>query len=119
MFEEIYSPRSSVCGSPVHLRGEHAHHGGNAVDVDDVGDGLKHVEVEEGLPRHGTVQPRLHERGPVLLQHSLRPADVIFADPGHSGINNLRGDKRRLERGLRRAEEEGISVSVTKNTSGS
>lgn len=58
-------------GSPVHLRGENAHYRGNPVDVDDVGDGLKHVEVEEGLTRDRAIQPGLHERCPVLLQHPL------------------------------------------------
>lgn len=76
--------------SPVHLGREHAHHRGRPVDVDDVGDGLQHVEVEEGLPRHGAVQPRLHERRPVLLQDPLRPAHVVLTDPGDSGVHHLR-----------------------------
>lgn len=57
--------------SPVHLRGENTHYRGNPVNVDDVSDGLKHVKVEEGLPRHRTIQPGLHKRRPVLLQHPL------------------------------------------------
>ena len=63
----VHSATSSSRGSPVHLCGEHAHHRGNPVDVDDVGDRLEHVEVEDGLPRHGAVQPRFHKRRPVLL----------------------------------------------------
>lgn len=62
---------NSCCDSPVHLCGEHTHHRGNSIDVDDVSDGLKHIKVEEGLPWHGAVQPRLHKRRPVLLQHPL------------------------------------------------
>lgn len=57
--------------SPVHLGGEHTHDGGGPVDVDDVGDGLEHVKVEERLPRDRAIQPGLHERRPVLLQHPL------------------------------------------------
>lgn len=77
--------------SPVHLCGEHTHHRGNSVDVDDVSDGLKHIKIEEGLPWHRAIQPRLHERRPVLLQHPLWPTDVILTDPGHTRIHNLRG----------------------------
>lgn len=58
-------------GSPVHLCGEDAHYRGNPVDVDDVSDGLKHVKVEERLARDRAIQPGLHERCPVLLQHPL------------------------------------------------
>ena len=89
-FKMVISANSG-CGSPVHLCGEHPHHRGNAIDVDDVGDGLKHIEVEERLPGHGAVQPRLHKRCPVLLQHPLRPAYVIFTDSGHAGIHDLWG----------------------------
>lgn len=83
---------NSIHCSPVHLRGEHTHHRGNSVDVDDVSDGLKHIEVEEGLPWHWTIQPCLYKRCPVLLQHPLWPTDIIFTDPGHTGIYNLRGE---------------------------
>lgn len=76
-------------GSPVHLRGENTHYRGNPVNADDVSDGLKHVKVEERLPRHRTIQSGLHKRCPVLLQHPLRSAHVILADPGHAGIHNL------------------------------
>lgn len=80
-------------GSPVHLRGEDPHDGGDPVNADDVSDGLKHVKVEEGLPRHRAVQPGLHERCPVLLQHPLRPADVVLANPGDAGIHNLAAEE--------------------------
>lgn len=88
-------------GSPVHLRGEYPHYRRNPVNVDDVSDGLKHVKVEERLPRHRTIQSGLHKRCPVLLQHPLRSADVILANPGHAGIHNLA------------AEEGGSWVNVT------
>lgn len=101
----------SSFGSPVHLRGEHSHHWGNSVDLDDVSDGLKHIEVEEGLPGHRAVQPRLHKRRPVLLQHPLRPAYVIFTDSGHAGIHYLWGAE------IWEKSEAGISVSVAKNIS--
>lgn len=99
--------------SPVHLCGEDSHHWGNPVDVDDVSDGLKHVKVEEGLAWHGAVQPRLYKRSPVLLQDPLWPSNIIFTDPGHTRIHNL----RRAEVWERRMQEEVISVNVTKNTS--
>lgn len=44
--------RDSSRASPVHLCGEHSHHRGNPVDVDDVSDGPKHIEVEERLSWH-------------------------------------------------------------------
>ncbi len=87
----VNSMADSSHDSPVHLCGEHTHHRGNSVDVDDVGDGLKHIEVEEGLPWHGAIQPRLHKRRPVLFQHPLWPTYVILTDPGHARIHNLRG----------------------------
>ncbi len=98
--------------SPVHLCGEHAHHRGNSIDADDVSDGLKHIEVEERLPWHGAVQPRLHKRRPVLLQHPLWPTNIILADPGHTRIHDLRGAGVWQGR-----KKEGSWVNVTKNTS--
>lgn len=94
MFDFVWSVNlktNSSHGSPVHLCGEHTHHRGNSVDVDDVSDGLEHIEVEERLSWHGAIQSRLHKRRPVLLQHPLWPTDVILTDPGHTGIHNLRG----------------------------
>ena len=84
---------------PVELCGEHAHHGGDPVDVDDVRDRLQHVEVEEGLPGDGAVQPGLDKRGPVLLQNSLGPAHVVLAYASHSGIYRLgkRAGRRRVK----------------------
>lgn len=71
VFLEAFLFPVGSCGSPVHLCGENAHYRGNPVDVDDVGDGLKHVKVEEGLARDRAIQPGLHERCPVLLQDPL------------------------------------------------
>lgn len=34
------------------------------------------------------VEPRLHERGPGVLQEEP-PADVVLADPSHAGIDCL------------------------------
>lgn len=81
---------NSSHSSPVHLCGEHTHNRGNAINVDDVSDGLKHIEVEKRFPRHGAIQSRLHKRRPVLLQHPLWPTNVILTDPGHTRIHNLR-----------------------------
>lgn len=77
--------------SPIHLRGKNTHHRGNPVDVDDVSDRLQNVKVKERLSWHWAVQPRLHERCPVLFQNSLWPTDVILTDAGHARIHNLRG----------------------------
>lgn len=81
--------KQSGVSSPVHLRGEHAYHGGNPVDVYDVRDGLQDIEVEEGLPRNGAVEAGLDEGGPVLLQHALGPPHVVLAYARHPGIHRL------------------------------
>lgn len=36
---------------PVELRGEDPDHGGDAIDLDDVCDGLQNIEVEKGISR--------------------------------------------------------------------
>lgn len=113
---------NSSHSSPVHLCGENTHHRGNSVDVDDVSDGLKHIEVEERFPWHGAIQPRLHKRRPVLLQHPLWPTDVILTDPGHARIHNLRGagGLKRTEagrRGRQLSESHQKHLNVLNNTS--
>lgn len=49
---------------------------------------LQLVVVEGDLPGARAVEPRLHERGPSVLQEKS-PADVILADPRHAGIHRL------------------------------
>lgn len=49
---------------------------------------LQLVVVEGDLPGARAVEPRLHERGPSVLQEKS-PADVVLADPRHAGIHRL------------------------------
>lgn len=56
---------------PVELRGEDPDHGGDAIDLDDVCDGLQNIEVEKGISRDRAVKPSLQEGSPVFLQDPL------------------------------------------------
>lgn len=44
---------------------------------------LQLVVVEGDLSRAGAVEPRLHERGPGVLQEKS-PANIVLADPCHT-----------------------------------
>lgn len=49
---------------------------------------LQLVVVEGDLPGAGAVEPRLHERGPGVLQEKSA-ANVVLADSCHAGIDCL------------------------------
>lgn len=49
---------------------------------------LQFIVVEWDLPGAGAVKPRLHERGPGVLEEES-PADIILADSCHAGIHSL------------------------------
>ena len=49
---------------------------------------LQLVVVEGDLSGAGAVEPRLHERGPRVLQEEA-PADVVLADSRYAGIDRL------------------------------
>lgn len=70
----------------------HSHIGGeDAVDevlLREVEGALQLVVVEGDLSGPGAVEPRLHERGPGVLQEEA-PTDVVLAHPGHAGVHRL------------------------------
>lgn len=70
----------------------HSHVGGeDAVDkvlLGQVEGALQLVVVEGDLPRAGTVEPRLHERGPGVLQEKS-PADIVLADSCDTRVHCL------------------------------
>lgn len=81
----------AVGGGRVRARA-HSHIGcEDAVDevlLGQVEGALQLVVVEGDLPGARAVEPRLHERGPRVLQEKS-PADVVLADPRHAGIHRL------------------------------
>lgn len=70
----------------------HSHVGGeDAIDevlFRQVEGALQLVVVEGDLPGAGAVEPRLHERGPSVLQEKSA-ADVVLADSCHAGIHGF------------------------------
>lgn len=70
----------------------HSHVGGeDAVDevlFGQVEGALQLVVVERDLSGARAVEPRLHERGPGVLQEESA-ADVVLADPRHAGIHRF------------------------------
>lgn len=70
----------------------HSHIGGeDAVDevlLGQVEGALQLVVVEGNLPGAGAVEPRLHERGPGVLEEKP-PANVVLADSRHARIDRL------------------------------
>lgn len=70
----------------------HSHIGGeDAVDevlFRQVEGALQLVVVEGDLSGAGAVEPRLHERGPSVLQEKSA-ADVVLADSRHAGIHRF------------------------------
>lgn len=61
----------SCLSLPVELCGEDPNHGGDAIDLDYVCDGLQNIEVEKGISRDRAVKPSLQEGSPVFLQNPL------------------------------------------------
>ena len=78
-----------VCALPVGGRGEHPQDDVAAVHPDHRASGVEQVEVEVRIARNGAVEPRLEERGPLLLQHPLRAPQVLLTDASHTGDHHL------------------------------
>lgn len=99
---------------PVKLRGEDPNHGGDAVDLDYVCDGLQNIKVEKGISGDRAVKPGLQEGSPVLLQNPLGATHVVFTNASHAGIHSLPGDKRRGMDEVMSPEEEHSKMLLLK-----
>lgn len=78
---------------PVELRGEDPNHGGDAIDLYYVCDGLQDVEIEKGISGDRAVKPSLQEGSPVFLQDPLWATHVVLTNASHAGVHSLPGDK--------------------------
>lgn len=98
---------------PVELRGEDPNHGGDAIDLDYVCDGLQNIEVEKGISRDWAVKPSLQEGSPVFLQDPLWATHVVFTNASHSGIHSLPRDKSQAMDEVMSMEEEHSKNAAT------
>lgn len=53
---------------PVSLSGEHADHGGSLVDLKNVGERLKNIEVEERVTGDRTVESSLNQNNQIIFK---------------------------------------------------
>lgn len=84
-----------AAAAPVGRCGEQAQDDVAALHAYDAAGGVQEVEVEVGIARHGAVEPRLQEGGPLLLQDALGAAQVGLAHAGHPGHHHLEEEQRR------------------------
>lgn len=61
---------------PVSLSGEHADHGGSLVDLKNVGERLKNIEVEERVTGDRTVETSLNQINQIIFTKTF--TDFLF-----------------------------------------